>query len=175
VNWPVESGVGRFDFTFTANYNETEVTRVPTTAPLSALNPPPVVFDRFNILTFEEGTPKDKLGAQVNWNLDRFGATVRAVRYGDVLSPDSAATFATVAAGTPINDIELGAKTLVDLEGRFDVTDNIRLAIGAENLLDEYPDANTPLANPTGTQSFSNYSPFGRSGRFVYGRLGFRF
>ena len=175
VNWPLETGAGRFDFTFTANYNDTEVTDVPVTAELAALNPPPVVFDRFNILTFEEGTPKDKLSAQVNWTLDRIGATLRVIRYGDVLSPDSAATFASVAAGTPVNDIELGAKTLLDLEGRFDVTDNIRVALGAENLLDEYPDPNTPAANPTGTQSFSNYSPFGRSGRFVYGRIGFRF
>ncbi len=151
------------------------MTRVPSTPQLAALTPPPVLFDRFNILTFEEGTPKDKLGAQVNWNLDRLGATLRAVRYGEVLSPDSAATFATVAAGAQPIDIDLGAKTLMDLEGRFDVTDNIRVAIGAENLLDEYPDANTPAANPTGTTSFSNYSPFGRSGRFVYGRVGYRF
>ena len=100
---------------------------------------------------------------------------MRATRYGKVLSPDSAATFATVAAGTVPNDIELGAKTLIDLEGRFDITDSIRVALGAENLLDEYPDPNTPLANPTGTTSFSNYSPFGRSGRFVYGRLSYKF
>src|SRR5918994_7969800 len=103
VNWPLESGLGRFDFTFTANYNETEVTRVPSTPQLAALSPPPVLFDRFNILTFEEGTPKDKLSAQVGWNLDRLGATLRAVRYGEVLSPDSAATFATVAGGARPN------------------------------------------------------------------------
>jgi iron complex outermembrane receptor protein len=175
VNWPVETGVGRFDFTFTANFNDTEVEKVPQTAQLAALSPPPVLFDRFNILTFEEGTPQDKFGAQVNWNLDRWGTTLRVVRYGEVFSPDSAATFATVAAGTVPNDITLGAKTLVDLEGRFDITDNIRVALGAENLLDEYPDPNTPNANPTGTTSFSNYSPFGRSGRFVYGRLSYKF
>jgi iron complex outermembrane receptor protein len=175
VNWPFETGVGRFDLTFTANWNETDVTAVPSTPELAALSPPPVLFDRFNILTFEEGTPSDKFGAQVNWGLDRFGATLRAVRYGEVLSPDSAATFATVAAGTVPNDITLGAKTLVDLEGRFDITDHIRIALGAENLLDEYPDPNTPNANPTGTTSFSNYSPFGRSGRFVYGRLSYKF
>ena len=29
VNWPVETGAGRFDFTFTANFNETDVTSVP--------------------------------------------------------------------------------------------------------------------------------------------------
>jgi len=175
VNWPFETGVGRFDLTFTANWNETDVTAVPSTPELAALSPPPVLFDRFNILTFEEGTPSDKFGAQVNWGLDRFGATLRAVRYGEVLSPDSAATFATVAAGTVPNDITLGAKTLVDVEGRFDITDHIRIALGAENLLDEYPDPNTPNANPTGTTSFSNYSPFGRSGRFVYGRLSYKF
>ncbi|MGH8239312.1 MAG: TonB-dependent receptor domain-containing protein, partial [Steroidobacteraceae bacterium] len=175
VNWPVETGVGRFDFTFTANYNETDVTSVPATAQLAALSPPPVLFDRVNILTFEEGTPKDKFSAQINWNLDRWGATLRGVRYGEVFSPDTAATFATVAAGTRPNDITLGAQTLVDLEGRFDITDHIRVALGAENLLDEYPDPNTPGANPTGTQSFSNYSPFGRSGRFVYGRMSYKF
>jgi iron complex outermembrane receptor protein len=175
VNWPLESGAGRFDFTFTANYNKTDVLSVPETAQLAALSPPPVLFDRFNILTFEEGTPDNKFTVQVNWGLDRWGTTLRATRYGEVLSPDSAATFASVAAGTVPNDITLGAKTLVDLEGRFNITDKIRLALGAENLLDEYPDPNTPNANPTGTTSFSNYSPFGRSGRFVYGRMSYRF
>ncbi len=175
VNWPVETGAGRFDFTLTANFNDTEVTAVPSTPQLAALSPPPVLFDRFNILTFEEGTPDSKFTGQVNWDLDHLGATLSATRYGEVLSPDTAATFATVAAGTVPNDIVLGEKTLVDLEGRFDISDSIRLAIGAENLLDEYPDPNTPLANPTGTTSFSNYSPFGRSGRFVYGRVSYKF
>lgn len=177
VNWPWASGIGRFDFTLTANYNETDITRVPSPSQLAALNPAPVVFDRFNVLTFEEGNPKDKLGASVNWNLDRWGATLRATRYGEVFSPDSAntATFAGVAAGVVPNDVTLGAKTLVDLEGRVEITDRIRLAIGAENVLDEYPDPNPPNANGTGTQSFSNYSPFGRSGRFVYGRMSYKF
>lgn len=177
VNWPWTGGIGRFDFTLSANYNETEVTRVPSPSQLAALNPAPVVFDRFNVLTFEEGNPKDKLGASVNWHLDRWGATLRATRYGEVFSPDSAgaATFAGVAAGVVPNDVTLGAKTLVDLEGRVEITDRIRLAIGAENVLDEYPDPNPPNANGTGTQSFSNYSPFGRSGRFVYGRMSYKF
>ena len=76
-----------------------------------------------------------------------------------------------MAAGGVVNDIELGAKTLVDLEGRFEMPHGIKLALGAENVFDEYPDANTGVVNATGTQSFSNYSPFGRAGRFVYGRL----
>jgi iron complex outermembrane receptor protein len=65
----------------------------------------------------------------------------------------------------------LTAKTVVDLEARYQVTDKIKLAIGADNLLDEYPDPLPPLLNTTGATSFSNYAPFGRSGRYVYGRV----
>ena len=38
----------------------------------------------------------------------------------------------------------------------------------------DIPAANpAPLLNPSGTQSFNNYSPFGRSGRFGYGKLNY--
>jgi len=141
------------------------VTKVPQVQ-LAGVAPPPVLFDHLNILTFEEGTPEDKYTATVNWSLARFGVTARATRYGDVLA----------AGTTPATDFTLTAKTLIDLEARFDFTDHIRAAFGADNLTDEYPDANpAPLLNPNGTQSFNNYSPFGRSGRFVYGKLNYRF
>jgi iron complex outermembrane receptor protein len=162
VNWPFESGgAGNFDFTLVANFNSTDVTRVPETEPLSALAPPPPLFDRINVLTFEDGNPQDKFAAIVGWRLDRFGATLRATRYGKALDPGTSEAL----------DFELGSATLIDLEGRFDVTDRIRLAVGAENLTDEYPDPFPVTRNTTGNTSYSNYAPFGRSGRFVYGRL----
>lgn len=162
VNWPVEgTAAGNFDFTLVANFNSTDVTRVPATTPLSALVPPPPLFDRINILTFEEGNPQDKYAAIVNWKLSRFSATFRATRYGEALDPGTTAAL----------DFRLDAKTLVDLEGRFDVTERIRVAVGAENLTDEYPDPFFVARNTTGNTPYSNYSPFGRSGRFVYGRL----
>ena len=165
INYPLDTGVaGRFDFTLAANFNSTDVTKVPQVE-LQGVNPPPVLFDHLNVLTFEEGTPEDKYSATVNWRLSRFGATLRATRYGDVLAPGT-----TAAA-----DLTLSAKTLVDLQARFDVTDHIRASMGADNLTDEYPDQNPPALNPSGTQSFNNYSPFGRSGRFVYGKVNYRF
>ncbi len=166
VNWPIETGgTGRFDLTLAANFNSTDVTRVPETAPLAALTPPPPLFDRINVLTLEQGSPKDKYTAMVDWQLGRFGATFRASRYGDVLDPGTTAAL----------DFSQGEATLIDLEGRFDLTDRIRLAIGADNLSDEYPDAFQVARNTTGNTPFSNYSPFGRSGRFVYGRLSVSF
>ncbi|MGH8198310.1 MAG: TonB-dependent receptor plug domain-containing protein [Steroidobacteraceae bacterium] len=162
VNWPLETGMaGVFDFTLVANFNSTDVTRVPQTPPLSALTPPPPLFDRINILTFEDGNPQDKFAAIVGWQLGRFGATLRATRYGEALDPGTSEAL----------DFRLDAETLVDLEGRFDLTNRIRLAVGAENLTDEYPEPFPVARNATGNTPFSNYSPFGRSGRFVYGRL----
>jgi iron complex outermembrane receptor protein len=165
VNYPLETALaGRFDFTLAVNFNSTDVTKVPQIQ-LQGVNPPPVLFDHLNVLTFEEGTPEDKYSATVNWRLSRFGATLRATRYGDVLAPGT----------TAASDFTLSAKTLVDIETRFEVTDHIRAALGADNLTDEYPDQNPAALNPSGTQSFSNYSPFGRSGRFVYGKVNYRF
>jgi iron complex outermembrane receptor protein len=166
LHYPWSSdALGQLDFTVTANFNSTDVTRVPTTEQLSALPNPPILFNRFNVLSFEEGTPKDKYAAAINWTRGAWGATLRATRYGEVLSPDP----------DPTLDFTLSAKTLVDLEARLSVTDKIKVALGADNLTDEYPDPLPPQNNLTGTQSFSNYSPFGRSGRFVYGRLSYLF
>ncbi len=69
----------------------------------------------------------------------------------------------------------LSPKTLVDLEGRWQFSDNLGFAIGAENLTDQYPDAFPISLNTTGNTPYSNYSPFGRSGRFVYARVSYEF
>ncbi|HEV7716340.1 MAG TPA: TonB-dependent receptor, partial [Steroidobacteraceae bacterium] len=161
----ITDNAGRFDFTVTGNYNKTEVTKVPQTEQLAALNPAPPLFDRINVLTFEKGNPKTKFAAAVNWRLARFGATVRATRYGKALDPGTTAAL----------DFELGPKTVVDLEGRVNVLDNLKVALGAENLLDEYPDAYSLARNATGNTPYSNFAPFGRSGRFIYGRVSLNF
>ncbi len=168
-NYPIklESG-GRLDLTATANFNETKVTKVPVTAQLAALSPAPTLFARGNRLTFEEGTPKDKFAFSATWTEGNFGLTARATRYGDALSAQNAPTVAAP-------DFLLSAKTLVDLEARYTVSERIKLAVGADNVFDEYPDPHPPGLNTTGATSFSNLSPFGRSGRFVYGRVTFGF
>ena len=166
VNWPMATdSAGTWDFTLVANFNDTKVTKVPQTQELEALSPPPVLFGRVNVLTFEEGNPSDKYAVAVNWSLGRWGATARATRYGSALDPGT----------TEALDFDLDPKTLVDLEGRLEVTEQIKVALGAENVFDEYPDAFPVSRNTTGNTPFSNYAPFGRSGRFIYGRVSFGF
>ena len=156
---------GKFDLTLAANVNRTDVTKLPATTTLTAFNPAPVLFGRVNSLTFEKGTPKNKLSANVNWKLGQWGATARATRYGESISPGTTAAL----------DFTLSAKTLVDLEARYALSSKMNLAIGADNVFDVYPDAFPPNLNTTGAAMFSNYSPFGRSGRFVYARASYSF
>ena len=81
------------------------------TAPLAALNPPPPLFARVNVLTFEEGNPDSKLAATLNWNGDgAFGATFRATRYGEALDPDPRLA-GTAAAPIGAQDAVIGAQT----------------------------------------------------------------
>jgi len=165
VNVPWATDIGNFDFTFAGNYNRTKVTAVPTTAPLSELDPPPVLFGRVNVLTFERGNPRTKFAGILNWEQGRFGATFRATRYGEALTPGT----------TAANDFVLSPKVLLDIEARVRLADQWRLSVGADNVTDRYPDAFPVNLNTTGNTPFSNYSPFGRSGRFVYARVSFDF
>jgi iron complex outermembrane receptor protein len=161
----VTENAGRFDFNVVGNYSKTDVTKVPQTQQLAALSPSPPLFDRINVLTFEKGNPRTKFSAGANWSMSRFGATLRATRYGKVLDPGTTAAL----------DFEMSPKTVVDLEGRVSLANRVNLAVGAENLFDEYPDAYTAARNATGNTPFSNYAPFGRSGRFIYGRMSVSF
>jgi iron complex outermembrane recepter protein len=166
IPWTSDAA-GRFDITLAANFNSTDVTRVPTTAPLAALSPAPILFDRLNVLQFEKGQPEDKYAAGVNWMLRSFSATLRATRYGEVIWNDS-----NVAA----NDVRVSATTLLDVEGRLAIGGRVRLALGIENLTDEYPESvPTSTLNTTGNNPFPNYAPYGRGGRFVYGRVTIEF
>ena len=166
VSWPMNAGeAGKFDFTVAGNFTKTDVTKVPVTAAVSALNPAPSLFDRINVLSLEEGQPKNKLNASASWKLGAMGATLRATRYGEVLSPGTTAAL----------DFKLGAKTVVDLEGRYDISRQLKVALGAENLFDAYPESVPVTLNTTGNAPFPNYAPFGRGGRFVYARASYSF
>jgi iron complex outermembrane receptor protein len=161
---------GRFDFTLAGNFNRTEVTKVPTTAQLSTLETPPVLFDRLNVLTLEKGQPKNKITASVNWKLAQWGMTARATRYGEVLSPG-----ATPPSPTTNFDFLIHPHTIVDLEARYALTRNVNLALGADNLFDQYSETLPPYLNTTSNTPFANYTPFGTGGRYIYARATYSF
>lgn len=153
-------GLGNFRFTAGYNYNETTITRravLPTV-------PNQTLFGRVESLRLTDGQPQDKLNLSADWSLDRFSATFRTNRYGSVL----------VAGNTAATDFTLTPKWVSDVEVRAKIYRGIELAVGADNVFDIYPDR-VPAGGAFGVNGFflpySNLSPFGFSGRFLYGRI----
>ena len=157
---------GRFDFTLAGNFNDTSVDTIPGVPLVSIPVSPNFLFDRSNILAFEEGTPKTKVLGSIDWRLDAFSVTAKATYYDSVL----------IANNNSLVDYSTGDDTLFDLEARYEFPTGVGLALGVNNLTDEYPNF-TPgnLNAPTGSVGFPQYSPYGFNGRFVYGRLSYSF
>jgi len=154
----------KFDFTLAGNFNTTEVTKVPGIPLVSIPVSPNFLFDRANILAFEQGTPETKIVGSMDWERDAWSATARATYYDSVLVANNNASI----------DYETRDHTIVDLEGRYEFDQGVTVAVGVNNLFDEYP-AFTPAAlnAPTGSVGYPQYSPFGFNGRFLYARVGY--
>jgi iron complex outermembrane receptor protein len=172
---------GRLNLTGGVNYNKTKIRQV-LAAPGPLGNVPGLVlFGRQESLRLVEGQPRTKVNLSGDYDRDWLGATLRTTRYGKVRD-----------AGAPasgVQDIELEAKWITDAELRFKpMGDRFQFALGANNLFDVYP-TNTPTGRVNDPVSglpvnlpasryvtpFSNFSPFGFNGRFVYGRLSVNF
>jgi len=79
-----------------------------------------------------------------------------------------------VARAAIARDQEYSPKWLTDLEGSSQVA-GFRLAVGAQNVFDVFPDRNSTVNSFNGIRTLPRQSPFGMNGRAVYARIGRRF
>jgi iron complex outermembrane receptor protein len=167
-------GLGRITLTAGFNINDTEITDRRTFAGFTAQR----LFARPESFRLTDGQPQNKLNLGLDWELDSFGATLRANRFGEVFLPIGSTSDITVEQGAAPGDVTLSPSWVVDLELRYNILDSLQVAVGAQNLLDEYPDR-LPFGTVDGFNfglnnsflPYSSQSPFGFSGRFVYGRV----
>lgn len=169
---------GRLNLTAGFNYNKTKVQRVlAASGPLGQV-PGIVLFGRQETLRLSQGQPRTKVNLSADYEQGWFGMTARANRYGKVLG----------AGSDPFLDVPLGSEWVADLELRASLGDLVSLAVGANNLFDAYPDrvpfgrGTDPVTgaarNYPATNQFipySNFSPFGFNGRFLYARATVKF
>jgi iron complex outermembrane recepter protein len=176
ASYRLNTDFGRFDLTASGSVNKTKVDKVPNIPALTNIGLTPTqLFNRINVLTLTEGQPKEKASVNVNWTLGDFGATFKGQYYGSVTEPGADAQ----------RDIILAPEGLFDFEARYKVADAYTFTLGVENFTDVYPKKTpgTTVLTPTtfttlnnsGALGFSRYSPFGFSGRYVYGKVSFDF
>jgi iron complex outermembrane receptor protein len=163
-------GGGTLNLTASANLTKTEVVRV---------NLPQAMADSFagaNIDTvrlrllnredrnrLEDALPHQKGAISARYTGGRLTALVRATYYGEI------AYKAPLAA----NDERFGAKTLLDVDLGLDLLRGVRLGIGANNLLNTFPDKQRVPANINGGRFIYSrrVTQFGMNGGFYYARL----
>lgn len=130
LNHVTGTDYGRFNTVFAMNYNRTEVT---------AFNPTIITRERRGDI--ENLTPRVRANLSESWSDGPLAVTARAQYYGPITSFDLPANG---------GDKRFGSEVMFDLEVSYQVTRAIRVAVGAENLFDNYPDRDFRATGGTG-------------------------
>ncbi len=148
-------GAGMFDWSASYNNSETDVKN-------------PSVLGVEDLNTVETAAPKDKLIVSGNWSVDRWSLLLRVTQYGEATR-----VFDFGDGFEPTQTY--GSVWSVDAEVAARVTDGWTVAVGADNLLDEYPDLSSDDINFFGHLPYDVLSPIGMNGAYFYLRTQYDF
>jgi iron complex outermembrane receptor protein len=132
------------------NYTKTEVMRAT----------PVISADRERLLELEDFVPETKGSLSLNYRRGRLTASTQAAYYGEW----------TDFGGTPSADQTGGSEVLIDAEIGLQLTDRLQLTVGAENLLDAYPDREARPSQINNGIRYLRFAPTGFNGGFWYVR-----
>ena len=170
VAYVTKLGQGSLNLTGSVNFTSTEVER--TNIPQSVADKfaggdldavRTTLFNREERNRLETALPKQKGTVSAKYAIDRFGIVARAIYYGKIQYKPTNSD----------NDETFGAKILLDLDLSYELLQGLRLSVGANNILDTFPDKHTKDANlSNGRFIYSRrVTQFGMNGGFYYGRL----
>ncbi len=172
ANYSMDLGdMGTLDLNAGFNYSDNKVTDV--------IDPPAVLqqigveqsnlFDANEFRRFELGSPETKLNLGASWFWNALSVTARATRYGETVEPSN----------NPDREEVLDSAWITDLDIRYNVTEDVAVSIGANNLFDVYPEATrNNVADVTRFSRifpYSGFSPFGFNGRYLYAKVAVSF
>lgn len=121
-------------------------------------------FDMSNRILLESAVPRTKGNLSLNYSFNRFNFFVRNVYFGQVDEATNLVDYVQT----------YGAKMITDLSIGYEVSKNLRWAVGANNLFDIYPDqirADSPIRNEDIFLYARTAQQFGYTGRHIFTRL----
>ena len=145
---------GTLAATFRHNYNDQKVTNIK-----------PGTINASRAYDLENQVPSDRSVLNFDYSKNRWGGLLRFNYYGSWST-----TGGIFSPGDASDASDYGSEVLVDLEARFNITDRFTVALGGDNIFDNYPDK-----EQDGTFQFlgvvhSVTSPFGFNGALWYVR-----
>jgi iron complex outermembrane receptor protein len=175
--------LGTWNLSAAYNYTQNKIDeRLNALGPLAQI-PGLVLFGRQQGLIFERGQPRTKVVLAADGKILGLGLSARTTRYGRVVSPETTAPLGADALSLTAlgpDDQVLRPKWLTDVSVSYDLK-GVQLTVGADNVFDVYPDRRPYGLRPTAVGGvypatyqflpYSNFSPFGFNGRFLYAKL----
>ena len=187
ATYRVELGdVGKINLSAGFNYNKTTIRKILASPGALSAIPNLVLFGRQEQGRITRGQPRTKINLGVDFERDWLGLTLRANRYGKV--EGTGGQLGTGNTGV-FNDNFLKAQWVTDFEATAKIKEKLELSVGVNNLFDTYPSLvptgqagvsavnGAPVFFPTTNfvAPYSNFSPNGFNGRFLYGRVTVKF
>jgi iron complex outermembrane receptor protein len=162
----------KLDNSLAATFARTEITNVNVPKLIADAGLSGDFFDAQEEAFLTIAQPRTKLNLTHTLYNDKWTFLLRNVYFGEVTDPDELGGQATVN-GANVNDNAIYAgKIITDLTISNNLSESLSVSIGANNLLDVYPDDNRPGSQSNASFPYSRRtSQFGFTGRYVFARL----
>ncbi|CAN7142580.1 TonB-dependent receptor [Phenylobacterium sp. LjRoot225] len=173
--YPTDLGdLGKIQWTLTGNYNKTKITGVrPPPAAIAASGQQLITIGAQSIL--ESASPRYKVALSALHTRGPWSVNLVSTVYG------KSSQLSDPGNGTYYRQ-EIGAAVIVDAEIAYETENRVRVAVGANNLFDHYPDqvSSAELAAAVGAGSgavniYPTFSPYGFNGGYYYGKVSYSF
>jgi iron complex outermembrane receptor protein len=169
ADYDLSLGPGNLALSVAYNQSDTEVTHVDPNPPeLDALGVGNVLFGVEERNTIESASPEDKWILTTHWTSERWSILARGTRWGE-------ATRVFNFGGGFRPRQTYGAEWGIDLDVEFSVTEAFKVAVGANNVLDEYPDLSNEDIFFFGNLPYDVLQPLTFNGAFFYLRTTYTF
>jgi iron complex outermembrane receptor protein len=180
ATYPTElpSSLGRVDWSLSMNYNDNKVLQIsglPSQLYTSTTNPAAsALISKYDVSNLQDTTPKFRATLGGFWKMGKFSANLRESFYA------ASALLTTDSNGNDFRE-HIHSAFLTDLELGYELTRNLKLAVGANNLTNHYPtqinyQAIRASQLASGSNSYASsvyptFSPYGINGGSYYGRV----
>jgi iron complex outermembrane receptor protein len=181
INYGTEVFGGNLDLSLAGNYTETEITKIIPPDSLSSIpGIQSVIFTSQDQSIITEWQPKSRVNLTGFYSRERWNWNLALNYFGEY----------TVEEGGPSRQT-YGGKFLVDTQFSFNVTEQLSINLGGNNIFGETPDINTIGQSRAGTiidgngdlivqsdgvfQYSRRSAPFGFNGAYFYAGADFRF
>jgi len=184
LTYPTELPVGHVDWSASAAFNQTTVTKPIGAPPVGAL---PLVqgqalFDSTALSDLTTASPKYVVNLGMAWTYGKASASVTEIIYGQSSEWEND-FFDTNGNNAVYYQDRIGVIPTTNVEVGYEIFKGLKLSAGAVNVFNRYPEKTNgellKVYNAAGDNSavqiYPSFSPFGINGGFYYARAVYSF